>query len=75
MARPQGAISLQSLRRSCKWLAPLLLLSCLLGSDARGEGMGVSEEIFKSAFLFKFTHFTEWPVGRIGGQGATNPET
>lgn len=58
-------------RKTAAHAAGLLLLSTLCIGTAHGaaRAQSASEVELKSAFLFKFTHFTEWPEGALGGEG------
>ncbi len=54
----------------CIGRALLMLVPWLIALDARAVEGTASEVSLKSAFLFKFTNFSEWPAEAMGAPGA-----
>jgi uncharacterized protein DUF4154 len=55
-------------RAAHRWRAPLLAV-LLCASAAQGQTQA-SEVSLKSAFLYKFIHYTEWPADALGEPGS-----
>jgi len=66
-------IATRTRRRRAGWCARILLVlvsSCWLLSTKAGAEQETPTEIYlKSAFLYKFTHFADWPSETLGKAG------
>ena len=77
MSSVDHQIEPETRRRRAGWCACALLvsvLSCwLLSAKAEADPQAATENSVKSAFLYKFTHFVDWPPETMGEAGDPFP--